>query len=208
MTVLVREYASQPVSVVGAVKAAGIYQIKGQKFLLDMVATAQGLDQATAGKTIQVIRRSRDSKDAAEPIIIDVEDLFEKGKAEANIPIEPGDVINVSQAGSIFVVGEVSKPGEFVLRRGKNLSASQAVALGGSFTKDAKKKDCLIIRIHKDNTKEEIPVNIEKILDGSFDDVQLMPYDILFVPSNKVKVGIRRALDTSIAIASGRLIAF
>src|SRR5437764_9631477 len=112
-----------------------------------MLATAQGLDQATAGKTIQVIRRSRDSKDAARPIIIDVEDLFEKGDAEANIPIEPGDVINVSQAGSIFVVGEVTRPGEFVLRRGKDITASQAIALGAGFTREAKKKNCVVIRI-------------------------------------------------------------
>src|SRR5262249_46454497 len=33
VTVFVREYASQPVSVIGAVKHPGIYQIKGQKFL-------------------------------------------------------------------------------------------------------------------------------------------------------------------------------
>src|SRR5262249_33920639 len=156
VTVFVREYASQPVSVIGAVKLPGIYQIKGQKFLLDMLAMAQGLDQ-NAGKTIQVIRKQADSTDVSETITVSSEDLFQNGKTELNIAIKAGDVINVLQAGSIFVVGEVMRPGEFVLRQGKDISASQAVALGGGFAKEAKKQECLIVRLHRDGSKEEIP---------------------------------------------------
>src|SRR5438094_9197885 len=58
VSVFIREYASQPVSVLGAVRAPGIYQIKGQKFLMDMLAMAQGLDPS-AGKTTQIIWPSR-----------------------------------------------------------------------------------------------------------------------------------------------------
>src|SRR5262249_8418698 len=57
VTVFIREYASQPVSVLGAVKVPSIYQIKGQKSLMEMLAMAQGLDTATAGSTIQILRR-------------------------------------------------------------------------------------------------------------------------------------------------------
>ena len=56
VTVFVREYASQPVSVIGAVKFPGIYQIKGQKSLLDVLAMAQGIDQ-NLGNAIQIMRR-------------------------------------------------------------------------------------------------------------------------------------------------------
>lgn len=204
VTVFVREYASQPVSIVGSVKVPSIYQLKGQKSLLDMIAMAQGLDQ-TAGKTIQVIRKDQDTGDSR-TITINVEDLFQNGKTELNVPIQAGDVINVLQAGSIFVVGEVVRPGEFPLRQGKNVTAGQAIALGGSFTKEAKKAECKVIRVHSDGTKEEIPINVAKVYDGSVDDVTLMPNDILFVPSNKVKTGLMRALDSTISIVSGRLI--
>ena len=206
VTVFVREYASQPVSIVGAVKTPGIYQLKGQKFLLDMLATAGGLDQLTAGKTIQVIRRRGDTAETAETITVSAEDLFQNGKTELNMAIQAGDVINVLQAGSIFVVGEVVRPGEFPLRQGKNVTAGQAIALGSGFTREAKKTAAKIIRIHKDGAKEEIPVNVGKILDGSLNDVTLVPNDILFVPSNKIKTGLTRTLDTTIAIVSGRLI--
>src|SRR5262245_41802822 len=208
VTVLVREYASQPVSVIGAVRAPGIYQIKGQKRLLDMLAMAQGLDQTNAGKTIQILRRQSEGTNASdEPqtITITTEALFQSGKTELNMPIEAGDVINVLQAGSVFVIGEVTRPGEYVVRQGKDITAAQALALGGGFSKDAKKRQCLIIRIHRDGSKEEIPVNVAKILDGSLQDVSMMPNDILFVPANKVKSGLTKALDTTIAVMSARV---
>jgi len=214
VSVFVREYASQPVSVLGAVRSPGIYQIKGQKFLLDMIAMAQGLDPG-AGKTIQIMRRTSDGPNTAVPsnlppktetISIDVVDLFQNGKTDLNIRINAGDVINVLPALSVFVVGEFVRPGEFPLRFGKPITVAQAVALGGGFSRDAKKAGGAIIRYHADRTKEEIPVNIQKILDGSDDDVPLIANDILFVPSNRVKTGLSRALDSAVAIAVGRAI--
>ena len=115
-------------------------------------------------------------------------------------------MINVLQAGSIFVVGEVIRPGEFVLRQGKEVSVLQAVALGGGITKEAKRQDCVIIRLHQDGSREEIPANLGKIQDGSTNDPHLLPNDILFVPSSKVKAGMKKVLDTTIATLSARLI--
>ena len=209
VSISIREYASQPVSVLGAVKAPGIYQIKGQKFLLEMLAMAQGLD-AAAGKTIQIMRRiPGDPGSTADPsspgntetISIDVTDLLQNAKTELNIRINAGDVINVLPALSVFAVGEFARPGEFPLKYGKPITVAQAVALGG-----AKKSAGTIIRYHADRTKEEIPVNIEKILDGSADDLPLLANDILFVPSSRVKTGLSRALDSALSIAVGRAI--
>src|SRR5580693_10327390 len=59
VTVIVKEYGSQPVSVIGAVRAPGIYQIKGNKSLMDMIAMAQGL--APDADTIQVVRHKAPS---------------------------------------------------------------------------------------------------------------------------------------------------
>src|ERR1700733_1469095 len=43
VNVMVREYASQPVSILGAVRAPGSYQLKGTKSVMDVIAMAQGL---------------------------------------------------------------------------------------------------------------------------------------------------------------------
>ena len=115
-------------------------------------------------------------------------------------------MINVLRAGSVFVVGEVIRPNEFVLRNGKNITVAQAVALANGFTKDAKKGECVVIRYHRDGTKEEIRADAGKILRGEAVDVTMLPNDILFVPANKVKSSLMRALDSTINIATGRLI--
>jgi polysaccharide export outer membrane protein len=213
VTASVREYASQPVSVMGAVKMPSIYQIKGQKTLLEMIAMAQGIDSTTAGKTIQVLRKKPASADGtaqisqpAETITIDTEDLFDNGKTELNIPVQAGDVINVVRAGSIFVVGEVFRPNEFVLRNGKNVTVTQAIGLANGTTRDAKKSACVIYRYHRDGTKEEIHVDYGKILSAGANDVTMLPNDILFVPANKVKSGLTRALESTISVAMGRVI--
>jgi polysaccharide export outer membrane protein len=211
VTVFVREYASQPVSVIGAIKMPGIYQIKGQKFLYDMLAMAQGLD-SNSGNSIQVIRAKTASEGGdqearpAETISINIEDLFENGKTELNVPVYAGDTINVLRAGSIFVVGEVSHPNEFVLRNGKNVTLSQAVALANGFSKDADRSKCVVIRYHRDGSREEIKADGGKILRAQAMDVTLLPNDILFVPASKVKPAAIRALDSTITVAMGRMI--
>ena len=124
----------------------------------------------------------------------------EKSDPFSSYRLGSGDVI------SVFVVGEVIRPNEFVLRNGKNVTVTQAIALANGFTKDAKKKECVIIRYHRDGTKEEITADTEKILRGDSTDVTMLPNDILFVPATKVKAGLQRALDSSIAVAIGRII--
>jgi polysaccharide export outer membrane protein len=212
VTVFVREYASQPVSVIGAVKLPGIYQIKGQKSLYDMLAMAQGLD-LNAGNSIQVIRAKKTEAESdqqetqpTEAISVSIEDLFENGKTELNVPIFAGDTINVLRAGSVFVVGEVMHPNEFVLRNGKNVTLSQAIALANGFTKDAKKAECIVIRYHRDGSKEEIHADGAKILRGQAADVAMLPNDILFIPANKIKPLAMRVLDSTITVAMGRVI--
>jgi len=210
VTVFVREYASQPVSVIGAVKQPGIYHLKGEKNLLDVLAMAYGLD-LNYGKFIKVIRpRPNDSAvqsgENEEVFTISAEALLQEGQTDLNIPIHAGDTINVLMPGSIFVVGEVFRPGEFVLRKGKDVTVTQAVALGGGTNRDAKKKECLILRYAKDGSRKEIPVDLQAILSGTKPDTTMTSNDILFVPASKVKSGMTKALDSVLNIAIGRAI--
>ena len=126
----------------------------GEKCGLDMLAMAQGLT-TVAGNTIKIIRRSpQDGVGLSDvggtpiqqnEILVDVQDLFERGRTELNIPIYAGDVINVLRAGSLFVVGELRSPNEYILRNGRGITVTQAVAVGGGFTPDAKKSECQIV---------------------------------------------------------------
>jgi polysaccharide biosynthesis/export protein len=209
VTVFVREYASQPVAILGAVRMPNIYQIKGQKNLYSMISMAQGLDLTTVGSHLQVIRAPKADGQPGEVITISIED-FQRGISELDIPIRANDTINVQVAGSIFVHGEVMKPDEYVLHNGKNLTVLQALTKGGGKTKEAKMTEARIIRYHigekGEPIPEEIAVNFDEIGKGKAEDILMMPNDILFVPPNKIKAALNRTLESTIGVVTGRLI--
>src|SRR6266705_1394208 len=200
VTVGVREFTVESVSVLGAVRSAGVQPLRKPKPLLDVLAAAGGLNENAA--EIQVIRNSESNV-----ISISVQDLLQNAKTELNIPIYGGDVVNINvlQTNSFFLVGELQKPGEYPLKLGKG-TVRQAIAIGGGFTKEAKKDQAKLIRYHEDGTKEEIPLNLQKIMQASYDDTPLMPNDILFIPAAKSKRGITKTLDVAIAVVSMRLV--
>ncbi len=81
-----------------------------------------------------------------------------------------------------------------MLRNGKNVTVTQAIGLANGPARDAKKSACVIYRYQRDGTKEEIHVDYGKIVSGEANDVTMLPNDILFVPANKVKSGLRKSL--------------
>lgn len=62
-----------------------------------------------------------------------------------DIRIAPGDYVLVGTAEQIYVLGEVKKPGPLTLQPDKSITASQAIALSGSFTSVAKQNDIIYI---------------------------------------------------------------
>src|SRR5207237_483234 len=133
----------------------------------DVIAMAQGLT-VEAG-IIQIVRRTNPSEPQtgdqgtfpSSDIRVDIADLMGNGRNELNIPVQTGDIINVLAAPpqSIFIVGEMIKPGEYPVKQGRTITLTQALALGGGFNREAKKSACLIIRYRHDRSKEEIPVD-------------------------------------------------
>src|SRR5436190_4384268 len=94
VTVTVRDYASQPVSILGAVREPGVHQLKGEKNLSSVISLAKGLDMNIVGSTIQVNRASKDPAMPRESITIDTAD-FQRGNPALDIPIYANDTIFV-----------------------------------------------------------------------------------------------------------------
>jgi polysaccharide export outer membrane protein len=87
VTVLVKEYNSQRVTVEGAVKRPGVYPIRGRITLLQVIATAEGLDSAS--DTTVVVFRSTEGKRLAARF-----DVGQIRSGHANDPaILSGDVV-------------------------------------------------------------------------------------------------------------------
>lgn len=89
VSVYVKEYNSQRVTIEGAVKKPGLYPIKGRATLLQLIATAEGLDQ-NADSTVLVIRQADGKRSAARFELNEIR----TGQAE-DPPMQSGDTIVV-----------------------------------------------------------------------------------------------------------------
>jgi polysaccharide biosynthesis/export protein len=88
VTVLVREYNSQRITVEGAVKNTGVYAMKGNTSLVQAMAMAGGIDSAIGSGDV-VIFRTIDGRRSVARFDIDA---IKKGDAE-DPQLQPGDVV-------------------------------------------------------------------------------------------------------------------
>lgn len=234
VSVFVFSVESHPVSVLGEVSKPGVFQIRGPKTLLEMLSMAQGLAD-DAGDTVLVMRgaglaqtsteahlavaaNSTETSasetsvggaisDGQKTIYIDLKHLLDSGDPHYNVPIYSGDIIKVTKAGIVYVVGGVKRPGGFVMRSNEEMSLLKAIALAEGVDETAAKRHTRII--HTDEItgrRSETPVDLGKILAGKAPDVPLKPADIVFVPRSNSKAALLKGTETSIATASGFII--
>jgi polysaccharide biosynthesis/export protein len=125
VSVLIVEYQSQKVSVLGQVSKPGQYFLDGHTRVLDLLAKAGGVAEESGGDQAVLLRRDG----ASQPI--DLEALF-RGDASQNPVVADGDTINVQRAPRFYIYGEVQKPGAYRLER--NMTLSRAITAGGGLT--------------------------------------------------------------------------
>lgn len=215
VTVTVVEMQSHSVSVLGAVKNPGVFQIRGVKTLLEMLSMAGGL-APDAGNAVLVMRGASaefvpdkapqiqkvnaagssgeaKSDDAVE---INLKRLLDSGDPKYNIRVYPGDIVKVKAAGIVYVVGDVKRPGGFPIKDNEHITVLQAIALGEGMAPTAAKSKATIIRVAKNGQQVEIPVHLSKILSGKAPDLPLRPKDVLFIPRSGAKSAGRAVLNT------------
>jgi len=181
VTVFIKEYQSKRISVLGAVGKPGPYELLGRQTLLQLISEAGGLTE-DAGDDIIVIRQFQDGTNISLKISID--DLFLKGDARLNIPLEPNDIVNIPAEKTvlIYVFGQVRKPGALEVKKSNIPTLLQAIAQAGGFSERASKGGVLIKRINKDGKEKQIKVNVKDIIKGKKKDIQLLENDVVYVP--------------------------
>jgi polysaccharide export outer membrane protein len=186
VTVFVKEYRSQKISVFGAVEKPQIYAVSGQSYLIDMLAMAGGLTKE-AGNLCYVIRPKvhNPQSRSAETIIIDLNELLINGNVNLNLPVFAGDVINVPKGGVVFVDGAVKKPGVFNMQ-GKT-TLIQAIAMAEGLNSGAQPDEIRILRDNGKGERDVIPVNYDAVRKGKNPDILLVDNDIVIVPKAGVK---------------------
>ncbi len=214
VNVFVDQYHSRPVMVLGAVAKPGVYPLERPTNMLEVLSLAGGLTP-TAGTTLTVTRKGvppTGEGSSANPaqavgdtkLTIDLGKLVAGNDPSLNIEAQPGDVLNVSTAPVVYVVGAVVRPGGFALQDPRSgLTVLQALALAEGFRPAAAPGRTVIVRRSASGKdRQEIPVNLNKVMTGKVEDHVLQANDILFIPESGMKKGLRRMGDAALSAAS------
>jgi len=198
VSIFIEEFATQGITVYGEVNAPGIYPLMGPHHLYDVISAAGGLT-LKSGRTVTVLHAGQ--SDHPEVVALANINATENPLEHANVPIYPGDTIVVSKAGIVYVLGEVNKPGAFLMEDNTSISVLKATALAGGTTKLASLKGSLILRkSFAGTTQTRIP--LDKIYHGKAQDLQLHAEDIVFVPLSNVRnygaMGLQGAIQAAV----------
>ena len=201
------ELKSQPVSVLGAVKIPGVYQIVGQKRLLEVISMAGGLD-TEAGDSIRVTRKLANSQNEKFDVIqVRVAELMDGVRPEMNIVLHAEDTITVSRAKLIYVLGNVHRAGGFILRERQSMSILQALSMAEGAMPNSSMGNVRILRQTEPRAqRKEILVNVKNILAGKDADQALLPDDVLYIPSSTGKMVLTRAIEAALQTGTGIVI--
>jgi len=200
VTVFIAEYASQGATVMGEVRSPGVYPTLGTRKMLDMISIAGGM-QTTAGKTVTIVHRD----DPQHPVNIALQSGPATMYAQENPVILPGDTVIVAKAGVVYVIGDVLKPGGFLIDNNSPISVMQSITLAGGWDKTAALSKTKLIRKTSEG-REEVDLDLKHVTYGSQADINVKDGDILFVPSSIGKTMTYRGIEAAITITGGLLI--
>ncbi len=197
--VFVLEYATQGVTVMGEVRSPGVYPIIGKRGVLDLITVAGGLT-ASASKTVFLTHKNS----GTQPITVDLTNS-QSNHSQVDVVVEPGDRIVVPPAGLVYVVGDVGRPGGYLIENKETtITVLQALALAQGVNKTARLDAKLIRNTPSGRTEADLP--LKKILANQAADPTLQDGDILFVPISGTKEWVDKGVTSILQMAVGVVI--
>ena len=222
ITVAVRSSPWNTVVLSGAAKKTGVYPVYGHTTLLELLTEAEGLSD-DAGSTA-IVTRAQNASPGQEPnpagagrdgnamsfrtLQVEVRRLWQKGESSLDVDLYPGDRVLIQRAGIVYVLGGVNRAGGFPLSNdAEPMTILRAIALAGNFTHEAKPAKAAIIRTTANTGagRQELRVNLKKVLANRASDQALLAGDILYVPESGVKVALGTVLNTAVGATIWRV---
>jgi polysaccharide export outer membrane protein len=221
VSVGVKEQHSAPITITGAVGRPVTIQATPQTSLLEALSEAGGISNEAGSKVI--ITRTApvplvapgsdalqkdDTSTLENSITIDINNLIDSGDLQYNIPLIGGDVVTVPHAGVVYAVGAVQRGGGFVMQSDRQaMSVLKVLSLSGGLISTAKPRNAVVLRQNTaSGERQQIPVDLNKILALKAEDVPLRQGDILFVPDSTGKHALRKTGEIALSLATGAAI--
>jgi len=209
VTVTVAEYHTLlPVSVAGAVRNPITFEPTGNVTLLEAITHAGGLTPE-AGPEILISRPSQDSStqdsSTQAPLVqrVLVRALIDAADPAVNLALHGGEEIRVPEAGKVFVVGNVKMPGAFPVHDGAETTVLKAIALTQGLAPYASNEAYIYRREAGLGSPNEIPVDLNKIMQRKSPDVPLVANDILYIPDRSGKRATMSVLERVFTFGAG-----
>ncbi|HZD30321.1 MAG TPA: polysaccharide biosynthesis/export family protein [Candidatus Angelobacter sp.] len=197
VTVLVLEYATQGVNVLGEVKQPGIYPLEGKHGVLDLLSMAGGL-MPTASKVVSITHQAP----PWDTVTVNLAGT-QGNSLENDVAVQPGDRVVALRAGVVYVIGDVGKPGGYVVD-GNGVTVVQALALAQGMNRTAKSNGMLIRNAPSGRVEMQLALN--KILTNKAPDPALQDGDIVYVPVSGAKDWTNKGVTAALQMAVGMVI--
>jgi polysaccharide export outer membrane protein len=176
VNLVVVQFQSQTVSVLGEVNRPGRYPLDRPSTLTDVLAMASGT--TANGSEIVTVTSLRDGK--PEKREYDLREWFDRGQASQNPSVRGDDIIFVT-AREVSVLGQVVRPGKYSVMSGVRnvgdfLSMAGGIAPGGA--------DIIVVTITREGKldKREIDVDQSFRSGDTAANIELRGGDMIYVP--------------------------
>jgi polysaccharide export outer membrane protein len=207
VSVFVAEYASQQVSVTGAVSRPGLIPLtRENRTISHMISEAGGLSDQAGGRILfypantsgrcddgpgarkprqPQVASARPGRDIL-PIEIDVNEQYEPANQNPLLlPAVGGDNLVINR-GRFLVDGWVAEPGAFDITPGMTAFGGLSAAGGAEFAADLSK--VVVWRTERGGRKKRIDVNLNDVAGGGQKDVTLQAGDVVKVPVSPLRL--------------------
>jgi len=195
INIVITEYHSLQYYISGAIGSPGLYEMKSEATLMELIAKAGGVS-SNRGNIAYILHQSTNHVESEkenhslfsdkDPLKIDLKKLLDKGDMSQNITLQSGDVVyiplqaslNLSES-KIYVEGEVKDPGVYDYQDG--LTALNACIMAGGFSKFAAPNRTRIIR---QNGEDQIiiKINLNDVKKGKIPDAEIKSGDRIHIP--------------------------
>jgi polysaccharide export outer membrane protein len=179
VSLYVKEYTSGNISVAGEVAKPGAYSALGPHRLFDVLQAAGGLTEKAANRAVISHRGSE------KPMTVELP-KDPSQMALNNVEILPGDTVVVPAAPIVYMLGEVSKPGGYVLNSINGVTLLRVFAAAGGPTHAASVGGTKMVR-RTPSGLQELKVPLKNILRAKAPDIPVQADDIIYVPSSRIK---------------------
>jgi polysaccharide export outer membrane protein len=180
VTVRMMELATQDVSVLGQVHTPGTYSITTPQTILKVLSLAGGLTDG-ADRNVTV-KRGKSGEQVRYYVSNNAEEAL-----SGVVMVYPGDTILVARAPMVYVMGDVNRPGGYIIASNDaRLSVLQVIAMAGSANKTSSQSRVRLIRA-TEHGQVELPIRLDQMEKGKQPDMSLQPNDIVYVPFSWMK---------------------